>query len=63
MPSNKIGGLKAGQGLRRIQAQRMGGWRDMDAKANYEIGSELTHHVSHPGANHRRSSRWRGAKD
>jgi hypothetical protein len=41
MPTNKIGKLKAGQGLRRILAQRRGGWRDEDAKANYEIGAEL----------------------
>jgi len=29
MPGNKIGKLKAGQGLRRILAQRRGGWRGL----------------------------------
>lgn len=42
MPSNKIGQLKPGQGLRRIEAQRSGGWADEDAKQNYEIGDELS---------------------
>lgn len=49
MPSNKIGKLKAGQGLRRILAQREGGWRDEDAKANFEIGAELQPTRSSPG--------------
>jgi len=57
MPSNKIGKLRAGQGLRRIFAQRHGGWRDTDAKANYEVGSELEPDASSPGKQIR-SSRW-----
>lgn len=60
MPGNKIGKLKAGQGLRRILAQRRGGWRDADAKANYEIGAELEPDVSSPGKPVR-SSRWGGS--
>lgn len=42
MPTNKIGALRSGQGLRRILAQRRGGWRAADdaARANYEIGQE-----------------------
>jgi hypothetical protein len=59
MPSNKIGKLRAGQGLRRIQAQRMGSWRDADAKANYEIGAELEPDRSDPDRPSR-SSRWSG---
>lgn len=59
MPSNKIGGLKAGQGLRRIEAQREGGWRDADAKENFEIGSELEPDQSSPDRP-TRSSRWSG---
>lgn len=57
MPSNKIGKLKVGQGLRRILAQRRGGWRDADAKANFEIGAELEPERSSPGKPVR-SSRW-----
>lgn len=57
MPGNKIGKLKAGQGLRRILAQRRGGWRNADAKANYEIGSELEPGVGSPGRPMRKS-RW-----
>lgn len=43
MPTNKIGSLEAGQGLRRQEAQREGGWQaaDPDARANYKIGSEM----------------------
>lgn len=57
MPSNKIGKLKAGQGLRRILAQRRGGWRDEDAKANYEIGAELEPNPTSPGKP-TRTSHW-----
>jgi len=60
MPSNKIGGLKTGQGLRRIQGQREGGWRDPDAKASFEIGAELQPKRSSPDRPSR-SSRWSGA--
>jgi hypothetical protein len=59
VPSNKIGKLKAGQGLRRIQAQRMGGWRDQDAKANFETGAELQPDRTSPDRPSR-SSRWSG---
>lgn len=62
MPSNKIGKLKAGQGLRRILAQRRGGWRDADAKANYEIGAELEPHRSSPGQP-ARNSRYSSTTD
>lgn len=41
MPSNKIGQLKLGQGMRRIQAQREGGFTGDEAKLNYEIGAEF----------------------
>lgn len=41
LPKNKIGQLKPGQGLRRIQAQRQGGWVGDEAKLNYEIGAEF----------------------
>ncbi|HYG60646.1 MAG TPA: hypothetical protein VD902_21440 [Symbiobacteriaceae bacterium] len=59
MPSNKIGGLKAGQGVRRIQAQREGGWRDEDAKRSFEVGAEFRPeraNIDMPS----RSSRWSG---
>jgi hypothetical protein len=59
MPGNKIGKLKAGQGLRRILAQRRGGWRDTDAKANFEIGAELAPGEPSPDRP-TRSSRWSG---
>lgn len=61
MPSNKIGGLKTGQGLRRIQGQRKGGWRDEDAKANYEIGAEFKPQPEEPNPP-TRSGRWGGGK-
>ncbi|HLO04361.1 MAG TPA: hypothetical protein VK191_14710 [Symbiobacteriaceae bacterium] len=48
MPSNKIGQLKPGQGLRRIQAQRMGDWGDQEAVDNFEIGDELQADQSAP---------------
>ncbi|MEW8977468.1 MAG: hypothetical protein AB2385_03600 [Symbiobacterium sp.] len=57
MPGNKIGKLKAGQGLRRILAQRRGNWRDADARANFEIGAELDTQAGSPGKPIRRS-RW-----
>lgn len=57
MPSNKIGKLKAGQGLRRKEAQETGGWRDEDARANFETGAELEPKRSSPGQP-RRSGRW-----
>ncbi len=57
MPSNKIGGLKTGQGLRRIEKQREGGWRDQEARDNYEVGEELEPARSSPGRR-RRTSRW-----
>jgi|GEM_PF-1964236 len=60
MPTNKIGKLLSGQGIRRIRAQRRGGWRDGDAKANYEIGAELEPDRSSPDRP-TRSSRWSGA--
>lgn len=60
VPSNKIGGLKTGQGLRRIEEQQEGGWRDEEAKANYKIGDELRPVPSSPGKPSR-SSRWSGA--
>lgn len=59
MPSNKLGGLKAGQGVRRIQAQRTGGWRDQDAKASYEVGAELHPNESSADAPTRKG-RWSG---
>ena len=62
MPSNKIGKLRAGQGLRRILAQRRGGWRDDEAKASFEIGAELQpQRTSHDRAS--RSSRWSGQNE
>lgn len=61
MPSNKIGKLKAGQGLRRILAQRRGGWHDNDAITNYEIGAELEPNRSSDRAT--RSSRWSGQNE
>jgi len=57
MPGNKIGKLKAGQGLRRILAQRRGSWRDADAMANYEVGSELDPRTGSPGRPMRKG-RW-----
>jgi hypothetical protein len=48
VPSNKIGQLKTGEGLRRIQAQRMGDWGDEAAVNNYEIGDELNADKSAP---------------
>jgi hypothetical protein len=62
MPTNKIGKLKAGQGLRRIHAQKLSGWRDEYAKANYEIGRELEPDKSSPDRA-TRASRWNGAND
>jgi len=49
VPTNKIGSLKAGQGLRRNEAQEKGGWRDADAKENFEVGAELEPERSSPG--------------
>jgi hypothetical protein len=57
VPSNKIGKLKAGQGLRRVEAQETGGWRDEEARANFEVGAELEPKRSSPGKG-LRSSRW-----
>jgi len=57
MPGNKIGKLRAGQGLRRILAQRRGGWRDADAKSSYEVGSELEPGAGSPGRPSR-AGRW-----
>ncbi|MBY6276847.1 hypothetical protein [Symbiobacterium thermophilum] len=57
MPGNKIGKLKAGQGLRRILAQRRGGWRDAEAKSNFEVGSELEPGDGTPGRTGR-AGRW-----
>lgn len=57
MPSNKLGQLKRGSGLRRIQAQRFGEWRDAHAKANYEIGAELEPDQSSPDRPNRKG-RW-----
>lgn len=48
MPSNKIGQLKPGQGLRRMDAQRSGDWRDQVAVNNYEIGDEMENDQSSP---------------
>jgi len=41
LPSNKIGQLKPGQGLRRIRAQREGGFTGDEAKLNFELGAEF----------------------
>jgi hypothetical protein len=41
LPSNKIGQLRPGQGLRRIQAQQTGDWREYEAVNNFEIGDEM----------------------
>lgn len=60
MPTNKIGKLKAGQGVRRILAQRAGGWRDDYADANYEVGKEIEPDRSSPDRP-TRSSRWSGS--
>ncbi|MFO7273266.1 MAG: hypothetical protein LOD90_03735 [Symbiobacteriaceae bacterium] len=49
MPGNKIGKLKAGQGLRRIFAQLRGGWRDAEAKSNFEVGPGLEPGDGRPG--------------
>lgn len=48
MPSNKIGQLKPGQGLRRIQAQQKGDWGDQAAVDNFEQGDELSADKSAP---------------
>ncbi|HWI51704.1 MAG TPA: hypothetical protein VNT01_06145 [Symbiobacteriaceae bacterium] len=60
MPSNKIGGLQTGQGLRRIQAQRKGNWRGYGAQSNFEIGAELKPQPASPDRP-TRSSRHSGA--
>lgn len=62
MPSNKIGALKTGQGLRRIQAQREGGWNEYGAKENFEIGAELKPQPASPDRE-TRSSRYSGANE
>lgn len=59
MPSNKIGGLQAGQGLRRIQAQKRGSWRGYGAQSNFEIGAELKPQPASPDRQ-TRGSRWSG---
>jgi hypothetical protein len=41
LPSNKIGQLKLGQGLRRIEGQHEGGFTGDEAKLNYEMGAEF----------------------
>jgi hypothetical protein len=48
VPSNKIGQLRPGQGLRRIEAQRQGGWDDQEAVDNFEIGDEMESDQSSP---------------
>jgi hypothetical protein len=48
VPSNKIGQLKPGQGLRRIQAQELGDWADQDAVNSFEIGDEMEADQSSP---------------
>lgn len=61
MPGNKIGKLKAGQGLRRILAQRRGGWtHGADHALSFEIGSELRPEKP-PTDRPSRSSRYSGA--
>lgn len=41
MGSNKIGQLRSGQGLVRIEKQREGGWTGDGADQNFEVGAEL----------------------
>lgn len=59
MPSNKIGKLKAGAGLRRILAQRRGQWRGTGANLNYEVGAELFPEHENPDRK-TRAGRWSG---
>lgn len=62
MPSNKIGGLQTGQGLRRIAAQRKGNWRGYGAQSNFEIGAELKPQPASPDRP-TRSGRHSGANE
>jgi hypothetical protein len=41
VPTNKIGQLRTGQGLRRNAAQKEGGWVDGVAKSNFEMGDQI----------------------
>lgn len=59
MPSNKIGKLDRGMGLRRTQAQKTGGFTGYDAKVSYEIGNELEPERQGEGRTGN-ASRWKG---
>ncbi|MGE5675021.1 MAG: hypothetical protein ACM3XM_14290 [Mycobacterium leprae] len=62
MPTNKIGALKAGQGLRRNIGQAEGEWRNEEAHENFRMGAETKPERSSPDRSSR-TSRFSGANE